>query len=101
MCSKRKFIDLQIKLLRERNEISWCPILCSIESRNGLKGYTRWIECPDDRINTDLDRQSKIMFALAGKAAEAVHFNYGPNYIKKLLSQKETSDFKERGIINF
>ena len=48
-----------------------------------------------------MDRQSKIMFALAGKAAEAVHFNYGPNYIKKLLSQKETSDFKEGGLLIF
>ena len=53
-------------------------------------------KCPNNQIDNNLDNQSKIMFALAGKAAEAVHLNYGPNYIKKLLSKKESSDFKER-----
>ena len=85
-------------ILRERREISWCPVICSIRPRVGLRGYTRWVEC--DEIDLELDNRSKIMFALAGKAAEAVCFNYGPGFIDKLISSDSSDLALVRSLTN-
>ena len=59
------------RVLQEQNKISWCPLLCTIESREKLRGYTRWFECSE--VESEQNLKSKVIFALAGKAAEAVY----------------------------